>query len=235
MLSWFCFFRHDDASKRLSPEDHRGIVALLRACPGLVEGRLYTPAVAEDKYSDDGPGPTAVLQLEFNTVSELEAVLRPHGYLSKLAEPDFLLSLKGAKTEQQGMVTRKYPVYDPVVTTKDGSVCTFLVEYLIETADVNAWHTHYVDNHPQVMAKFPGIRAAEIHTPAVVISALPFAWSKAMQRNKVVFDTPEALTAAMKSPVREEMRADFARFPKFTGENYHFPMYTTIVKGPAAK
>jgi hypothetical protein len=51
-----------------------------------------------------------------------------------------------------------------------------------------------------------------------------------MQRNKVVFDSPAALTAALNSPVRHEMRAAFARFPAFTGPITHFPMATMIVE-----
>jgi hypothetical protein len=51
-----------------------------------------------------------------------------------------------------------------------------------------------------------------------------------MQRNKVVFDDAEALTAALNSPVRHEMRADFANFPAFTGPVSHFPMATRMVR-----
>jgi hypothetical protein len=35
-----------------------------------------------------------------------------------------------------------------------------------------------------------------------------------------------ALTAALNSPVRHEMRADFKQFPPFSGANTHFPMLT---------
>jgi hypothetical protein len=52
-----------------------------------------------------------------------------------------------------------------------------------------------------------------------------------MQRNKVVFDSPAALTAALNSPVRHEMRAAFHRFPSFTGPITHFPMTTRTVEG----
>jgi hypothetical protein len=50
-----------------------------------------------------------------------------------------------------------------------------------------------------------------------------------MQRNKVVFDSPAALAAALNSPARHEMRAAFRRFPPFTGPITHFPMATTTV------
>jgi hypothetical protein len=50
-----------------------------------------------------------------------------------------------------------------------------------------------------------------------------------MQRNKVVFDSPAALTSALNSPVRHDMRASFGRFPPFTGPITHFPMATMTV------
>ena len=36
-----------------------------------------------------------------------------------------------------------------------------------------------------------------------------------MQRNKVAFDSADALTQALNSPVRHDMRADFKTFPRF--------------------
>jgi hypothetical protein len=76
------------------------------------------------------------------------------------------------------------------------------------------------------MARFPGIRGIEIYSRLDWCS--PTGWQRetAMQRNKVVFDSPEALTEALNSPVRHEMRADFRQFPPFTGTNSHFPMWT---------
>jgi hypothetical protein len=50
-----------------------------------------------------------------------------------------------------------------------------------------------------------------------------------MQRNKVAFDSPDALKAALNSPVRHEMRADFKSFPAFSGPNMHFAMATRLV------
>ena len=47
-----------------------------------------------------------------------------------------------------------------------------------------------------------------------------------MQRNKVVFDSREALEAALASPVMQEMRADSAAFPEFTRRATHFAMAT---------
>jgi hypothetical protein len=42
--------------------------------------------------------------------------------------------------------------------------------------------------------------------------------------NEVVFDSVDHLNASMKSPVREELRAHYRAFPRFTGAVTHFPM-----------
>jgi hypothetical protein len=47
-----------------------------------------------------------------------------------------------------------------------------------------------------------------------------------MQRNKVVFADAKGLSAALRSPVINDMRADFHRFPPFSGGNVHHPMAT---------
>ena len=76
------------------------------------------------------------------------------------------------------------------------------------------------------MARFPGVRAIEICTRVDWMGGLDLKRARALQRNKVVFDDAQALTAALHSPVRHEMRADFHRFPPYEGPVTHFPMAT---------
>ncbi|MBV9539557.1 MAG: hypothetical protein JOY70_11535, partial [Acidisphaera sp.] len=61
-------------------------------------------------------------------------------------------------------------------------------------------------------------------------SALPAIRGAAFQRNKVVFDDAKSLEAALNSPVRDEMRADFHRFPPFEGRNTHYAMHTALIR-----
>ena len=42
--------------------------------------------------------------------------------------------------------------------------------------------------------------------------------------NEVAFDDIDAFNAAMASPVREELRAHYREFPRFTGASTHYPM-----------
>lgn len=112
--------------------------------------------------------------------------------------------------------------------------CSYLVHYPGAAEDFNAWLAHYVDHRPGIMRKFPGIRQIEIYTRVDWVSFMPWERVDYMQRNKLVFDSPDALTTALFSPVIAEMRADFAQFPKFTGGNVHYPMLTREIV-PAAR
>jgi hypothetical protein len=129
------------------------------------------------------------------------------------------------------MVARPFAVPEPALKIEPGSpYCTYLVSYEGEAEDLNAWLDHYLDKHIEHMARFPGIRELEVYTRLDWISQLPWPRVNFMQRNKVAFDSPAALTQALHSPVRHEMRADFKAFPPFTGPVNHFAMATRIVR-----
>ena len=122
------------------------------------------------------------------------------------------------------MLARPFPVPDPATLPPEH--CTYLVAYDGPASNLPAWHAHYIAHHPAIMARFPAIRAIEIYTALDIANPLPFAHATCMQRNKVVFDSPETLTAALNSPIRHEMRADYATLPPFTGAVTHYPMRT---------
>jgi uncharacterized protein (TIGR02118 family) len=219
-ISWFVTFRH--ATARASDADLARVAAITRDLEGTTEILLFTPAQSHDPYLDDGAPPPLVVQVKFAEIAALEAAL--HGPVAELAD---LPSLAGAEIGEQALLTRVFPVPDATFAHAPGEMpCTYLVAYEGEAEDMNAWLSHYVAHHPPIMARFPGIRGIEIYTRLDWCSATGWRRETAMQRNKVVFDSPAALTAALNSPVRHEMRADFARFPPFSGRNTHFPMWT---------
>lgn len=194
--------------------------------PALRQGVIYTPSNTRDPYLDDGPPPQLVLQLYFDDIAALEAALASNGHLQELG------ALNMTDARQQAMLIRRFPVPDPVFRTPPGEhPCTYLVTYEGSADDLPAWLAHYIDDHPPIMARFPGVRQVEVYTCIDWCGGLPCPRVTHMQRNKVVFDSPAALTAALNSPVRHEMRAAFHRFPAFTGPITHYPMTTrTVVK-----
>ena len=89
--------------------------------------------------------------------------------------------------------------------------CTYLVSYEGEADDLNAWHAHYLESHTRHVAMLPGLRELEVYTRVDWVSGQPWSRLNYMQRNNVAFDDAEAFEAALRSPVRQAIRADFKR------------------------
>jgi len=207
------------------------LTQFLCATPKLVKALLHTPASTSDPYVKDGPSPSLVLQLYFADLPDLEASVSRSGYLQALTSRDDFPELAQAEAFQQAMLVRPFAVPAPALRTPPGEpYCTYLVSYEGEAEDLNAWHSHYLENHTRHMAMFPGIRELEVYTRLDWISAQSWRRLNFMQRNKVAFDSRAALEAALNSPVRHEMRADFKSFPAFSGPNNHFAMATRVVE-----
>lgn len=217
MLFW-------EGEGEVSAADLAALRPLLASVPGLAQALVYTPARARDQYNADEAAPALGLQLEFPRLEALEAASAAGGALQSLTVP----SLKGARVTQQAMYVRTYSVDDPKV--RGERPCSYVVHYPGPAADMNAWLGHYIAGHPPVMRKFPGIRHIEILTRVDWVTALPFTPVAHMQRNRVMFDSAEALEAALQSEVRHELRADFHTFPPFEGGNHHYAMLTELLQ-----
>jgi hypothetical protein len=224
----FLSFRFGDAP---SAAESARLDGLIGATPGLVRALAHSPASTTDPYVKDGPPPSLVLQLYFAELPELEAAVGRAGHLAVLTSDQEFPALAGAEIGQQAMLVRPFAVPEPAFKSAPGEpYCTYLVSYEGEADDLNAWHAHYLEKHTVHMATFPGIRELEIYTRLDWVSALPWQRVNFMQRNKTVFDSRDALQAALHSPVRHEMRADFKTFPRFTGPNNHFAMATRVLR-----
>jgi uncharacterized protein (TIGR02118 family) len=227
MLRYFLTFR---AETPFAAADRAPLMAVLRSTSGMRSALVHTPSEAQDPYLHDGPPPQLMVECAFPTIEALEAAIGTQGGLAPLAAPGCLPSLAGAAVTQQAMLAREFSVPDPLFRTEPGvPYCTYQVAYEGMAEDLNLWLSHYVAHHIPLMARFPGIRGLEMFTRLDWCSALPWRRVGFMQRNKVVFDSAAALNAALQSPIRAEMRADFHRFPPFTGETTHYPMTTLNV------
>jgi len=219
--------RGDDA---LSEEELARVNNLVKNLPKLDKALIHTASAATDPYVKDGAPPQLVLQLYFPALSHLEAATS-HDVFQALASQDRFPALAGADIEQQIMLVRSFAVPEPQITNASGApYCTYLVAYEGEAQHIGAWLRHYLEKHTAHMARFPGLRELEVYTRLDAANTLPWRQSNCMQRNKVAFDSAEALTQALNSPVRHEMRADFNAFPPFTGPTSHYAMTTRVVR-----
>ena len=205
---------------------------VLMRLPKLAKALIHTSSAVSDPYKavsdpynrDEAP-PQLALQLYFETLPDLEAATA-HDCFGALASRG---PLADADIAQQAMLVRPFAVPEPK-NASEPPYCTYLVSYEGEAQDINAWLHHYLEKHTAHMARFPGIRELEVYTRLDAVSVLPWRRLNCMQRNKVAFDSPEALTAALHSPVRHEMRADFNAFPPFTGPVRHHAMATRVLR-----
>lgn len=233
-IAWFAHFK-DDAKPQthITPQEHQRVQDIVAGVPGLQRGLIFTPWDIGDLYFDDGLPPQLALELYFDDIAALETALGKDGALQALARPGTLPSLADGIVEEQAMLARTYPVPDPSFRTPPGQPhCSFLVHYPGQAEDLNRWLIHYLANHTRIMATFPDIRQIEICTRLDWCSEMPWKRVAYMQRNKVVYDDGQALQKAQKSPILQEMRADFHSFPPFTGNNVHYPMATTAITHP---
>jgi hypothetical protein len=226
-----CLFLTFKSGSDVAAAELARLTELLRATPKLTKALLHTPVNTSDPYVKDGPSPSLVLQLYFDELHDLEAALSRTGHLAALASHREFPSLAQADIAQQAMLVRPFAVPEPAFEKPPGEpYCTYLVSYEGEAEDLNAWHTHYLENHTRHMTMFPKIRELEIYTRLDWVSRNPWRRLHFMQRNKVAFDSADALQQALNSPVRHEMRADFRTFPPFSGPNNHYAMATRVVE-----
>lgn len=225
-FAYLLTFRDPRSATKISEDDHAGILEIVRSTPRLRRAHIHTPSTSKDFYIDDGPSPTLALQLDFATLSDLEATLTVNGHLQAMANGRWA-SLENCAVEQQAMAVRPFATPNPQFETDPSTLpCSYLVHYPGEAENFGEWINYYLSHHPQIMTRFDGIREIEIFTRVDWLDALPWTRVHYMQRNKLVFDSPEALTAANFSDVRHEMRKDFEAFPAFTGGNLHYAMRT---------
>lgn len=226
LISFFLtFLSIKSPEARVDGADRSRLVEAIAATPGLGHALIYEPAIATDPLLDGAAPPPLVLELRFPELVDLEAALASSGPLQGLAAPGALSSLSGCEVSQQAMLTRSFPIPGAAFEVPAGTPrFSYLVSYEGNAEDLNTWLRHYLAKHVPMMAHFPDIRQIEVCTRLDWCGQLPWPRVDYMLRNKVVFDSAEALTAALHSPVRHEMRKDYHAFPRFSGRVSHYPM-----------
>jgi uncharacterized protein (TIGR02118 family) len=207
--------------------------------PGLLRGVMHEASVASDPYLNDNGSPEQVLQLYFDELAAVDEATRRDSPLARSIEAALGTSAheSSARITQQAMIVRRFSP-DAWTETDAGASpgsarCTYLVAYEGAPQDYAAWLGHYLDVHVPLMRQLPRLRELEVYTRLDWVSGLPLPLDDATQRNKVVFDSPAALTDALNSPIRHAMRRDFEVSPPFSGHVTHYPMTSRPVAIPS--
>ena len=228
---YFVYFEFDQVTQDSTGQAPVAMGQALARLKGLTQALVHTPLPADTPHAfpDDQNRPDLAWQLYADQPETMEAWLAPQGALNQ-ALPELLAMVGegGRVVQQQLMLNRRFPTAQMAGINS----ATYLVHYPGQAQDLNAWHTHYLNHHPHIMQTFPGIEGIEIYTRLDWVGGLPGPRVDFMQRNKVVFANAQGLSAALLSPVIHDMRADFHRFPPFSGGNVHHPMATHAAVTP---
>lgn len=174
---------------------------------------------AADPYNNDGRGPLLIVMFEFANKPALAAAV------NRIATVAGDLPA-GVTATGAAMERLYYPVGTSSVPAPLEATLSYVVRYTRPADDEDAFRANYLATHPQTQAHMPLIRAIMCYLPIDELNTgLPS--PDYMVGNEVVFDSVADLNVAMQSPVREELRAHYREFPRFSGKVTHFPMDRT--------
>jgi uncharacterized protein (TIGR02118 family) len=106
---------------------------------------------------------------------------------------------------------------------------SYFVRYRGQAADPLAFARYYEKEHARVLRRFSGIRSLILHQPMSWSDPFPVHPDATELLAQMTFDSAADLDAALKSEARRDARADFARFPPFTGEVTHQAMAAKVI------
>ena len=231
-MSWICEIAISGDAER-----HRSLAAWLAetARPRLAQlaglGSLdvYMPddVGSQDPYNRDEAAPRMLVLAEFAGAGALQEAMSG-GMLREVlgALPEGLHVTASA-------LRRSFHAPD-----ENGCLpgnASYVVRYLRPAEDDELFVRAYLDSHPSIEARLPGIRSVICYLPLRDMSVPGYPSMDYLVGNEVVFDSADAFNAAMRSPAREELRAHFHELPPFSGGSTHFLMRRTrLVAGSPA-
>lgn len=112
---------------------------------------------------------------------------------------------------------------------------SYFVRYEDLAGNTEEFMRYYRDVHVPILARWPGVTAIYLHTPAGVEDAHPTTAGGASLMAQIVFASEADLAAALTSAERAQARVDFGQFPPFSARVTHQAMHgEAILRGAAS-
>ncbi len=197
-------------------------LAFLEAVPQVVSIDLFVPATGDVVLFDDGAAPALMIQIDMENATDAQALVQSENFQhmildeSAYAAPIDKLALDIFETVHFAIPGHQTP---PPRTAP----LSFVVRYYGPTDDMAAFDRFYTENHPPILAAFPGIRNVLCYLPLDWQSTNNVPDSSLILGNEVVFDDVDALNRALESDVMPRLREDGSQFAEF-GYNTHHAM-----------
>ncbi len=213
----FCLFIRA-VSGGLVPQQLTALKEKISTVSGLTRMVLHTSdrLTVDDPFIEKQQSPGYLVQLYFDALSSAEAALADngllYGWLSAAGGVDNLFC--------QIMYVRYY------LTPGDcqpATVASYMVGYQSQDKLSNLWVGEYLKTHPALLMQLPAVTAVEVYTPVDFYCDYP-SIDRFIQRNKVVFNSVDELSASLVSQTRTLLREDYHRLPAIESEATHYPM-----------
>lgn len=187
---------------------------------GLESVDVFLPEAGRVAAFEQDDAPALLLQIEVATEALADSLARAEWFRSLLLDPSaWGVPLEGLSLDV--CETRHFPVAGRQAPSARTAPLSFVVRYYGPTADLAAFDRFYVDNHPPILARFPGIRNVLCYLPMNWRSTGPVRDSRLILGNEVVFDDLAALNGALESDVLPLLIADGKRFASFGSNSHH--------------
>ena len=199
------------------PEKHCEILGNIN---GIERIDLYKPASFDDPLPGDDHGPLLTIQSFYRDRQSLETGLNSSEFRSLInkLEEDALRDMSHDVLE-----VKFFPVENDEHIREWKAPVSYVVRYHHPCDDLDTFVDFYLENHPQIERKFPGIQNIICYVPTEWTDSTNIRRCDYMLGNEVIFESTDALGMALTSPIMDEMAADFENFPSF-GRNTHFAM-----------
>ncbi len=193
---------------------------VLLSLPGVAHVDMYSPADggARDPFVAAAAAPLVAAIAHFRTEADLRMAIS-----SDTLGRWLRTTPAGTLLTATPMSRRVYAVDEPRAEPRD-SVYRYVVRYHGPSEAAAGFADHYERTHPPLLAKLPRIRAIECYRPIVALRTPQCEPADYLVGNEVEFDSAEDFNAAMASPARAALRADFEALPRTFRDNTHFAM-----------
>lgn len=197
-------------------------LTFLESVPEVVSVDLFVPEIGDVTLFDESAAPALMIQIDMMNAPDAEALIQSDDFRRLiLAESAYAAPID--KLALDVFETVHFPIPGHQTPPLRTAPLSFVVRYYGPTDDEAAFVRFYTENHPPILATFPGIRNVLCYLPLDWRSTEMVPDSGMILGNEVVFDDLAALNRALESDVMPVLRADGKRFAEF-GFNTHHAM-----------
>jgi hypothetical protein len=188
---------------------------------------IYTPEPGDVPKMDDVPAPSIIIQIDMNDEDAAVALTQSEKFKQIFLDKNSY-DPTAEKINLEITEAVHFPLPGLETPPARTAALSFVVRYYGPVKDEAKFVEMYTSGHPQILAKFEGIRNVLCYLPLNWRSTGEVLDEKMIIGNEVVFDDLAALNLAIQSEVAPEAQGHSKHFQKY-GYNTHHAMHRELI------